>query len=204
MRSSLFTRLPFSSFAYTTKGLFYGLVSLFILGQFGCGKPDVTGPACQKNVCTEKKDTSFRTIVDATDKKKWVYFSLLKRQAVTVQDASKDTSWDIAFRRADIKTNGGVSGPGKVRVAWVDNQDLTQIKKAPTDGYHQDKAGSEYAFAQQGKWYNYDLGKHILTPKNRVYILQRAEHTYLIKIYSYYSHTSVSGHPSFDWITLSK
>ncbi len=56
---------------------------------------------------------------------KYTYFNLDSRQIVDISDADATVSgaWHIAFKRANIKLNGGVSGPGAVRGAVADAQE---------------------------------------------------------------------------------
>jgi len=56
---------------------------------------------------------------------KYTYFNLGTGQVVDLSDADATASgaWHIAFKRANIKLNGGVSGPGAVQGAVVDAQD---------------------------------------------------------------------------------
>lgn len=74
------------------------------------------------------------TLIDATaggfggppdhPKNKYTYFNLDSGAVVELTDAAAATSedWHIAFKRNNIKLNGGVSGPGEVRGAVADDQ----------------------------------------------------------------------------------
>ena len=54
--------------------------------------------------------------IDATDSDAWVYYDLQNGAIVNLSDEAAATSnaWQIAFRRYDIKLNGGSSGGGTV------------------------------------------------------------------------------------------
>ncbi len=56
---------------------------------------------------------------------KYAYFNLDTGQVVNISDADATVSgaWHMAFKRANIKLNGGVSGPGAVRGAVADAQE---------------------------------------------------------------------------------
>ena len=56
---------------------------------------------------------------------KFTYFNLETGQVLALSDADAETStdWHIAFKRTNIKLNGGVSGPGTVKAAIADAQD---------------------------------------------------------------------------------
>ena len=53
-------------------------------------------------------------IIDARDYYNWVYFSFSSGQEVTISNPEDSDAWDIAFKRNNIKTNGGDSGNGEV------------------------------------------------------------------------------------------
>ncbi len=56
---------------------------------------------------------------------KFTYFSLKTGKVIDIsdEDSKSSTDWDIAFKRTNIKLNGGVSGPGDVQGAVADSQD---------------------------------------------------------------------------------
>ncbi len=56
---------------------------------------------------------------------KYTYFNLDSGQVVDISDADAAVSgaWHMAFKRANIKLNGGVSGPGAARGAVADAQE---------------------------------------------------------------------------------
>src|SRR5690554_378938 len=63
--------------------------------------------------------------LDATSQTDYTYFNLTSGQqvALTEAQAATSTDWHIAFRRTNIKLNGGDSGPGKVAGALLVPQD---------------------------------------------------------------------------------
>ena len=56
---------------------------------------------------------------------KYTYFSFSKGDVVELTDAEAESSteWDIAFKRSEIKLNGGASGPSTVSGALADAQE---------------------------------------------------------------------------------
>ncbi|RFA27248.1 hypothetical protein CAI21_15215 [Alkalilimnicola ehrlichii] len=72
----------------------------------------------------ELPETVTSTRVDASSYGQWVYFNLdeAKPVALSEAEAAASTDWHIAFRRFDIKLNGGTSGPGQVAGAVVKPQ----------------------------------------------------------------------------------
>jgi len=58
--------------------------------------------------------------VDASSYHDWVYFSLELDEIIDISEPENSIEWDLAFRRNNIKTNGGLSGMGD-GCAIVDN-----------------------------------------------------------------------------------
>lgn len=56
---------------------------------------------------------------------KFTYIDLGEREVVDLTDAEAASSqaWDIAFKRSDVRLNGGISGPGSVEGAVADAQE---------------------------------------------------------------------------------
>lgn len=67
------------------------------------------------------------TDLDASANEKWVYFSFKTGKTVEVTTPEKDLSWDIAFSRYHIRTNGGTSGTGKGEVAKLEEKDFAKV-----------------------------------------------------------------------------
>ena len=53
-------------------------------------------------------------------------------------------------------------------------------------------------------WYDYDMSTHVLTPKDRVYLIQEvdAELTWKLQITTYYSADGDLHNPTFRWALL--
>jgi len=114
----------------------------------------------------------------------YLYIDLEAGVKVEIDDVDALTSdaWDIAFKRANIRLNGGDSGPGDVAVAKVDGE-LADVTEAPADGeFATDDWASDNCLLQPladgtpssafGEWYDYDDATHILTPKAEVYVVR--------------------------------
>ena len=63
--------------------------------------------------------------VDASSQSDYVYFNLTRGEtvALTADEAAASQDWHLAFRRTNIKLNGGASGPGTVAGALLVAQD---------------------------------------------------------------------------------
>ena len=58
--------------------------------------------------------------IDSSSYDDWVYFSLELGEIVDILESEDSMDWDIAFKRNNIKTNGGLSGVGN-GCAIIDN-----------------------------------------------------------------------------------
>ena len=166
--------------------------------------------------------TTFTAQVDATaggsanyGKNPFIYLDLIggKKVAITDVQAVQSGDWDIAFKRWQIKLNGGSSGPGMVGAVIVADKDLAEVTTAPTDPYVSD----DYFDAQcmvkldpidglqtvLSDWYDYDTGTMHLVPRKEVIVLTRRDHKGHIKVQltAYYKGT-VSGNFELSWSLL--
>lgn len=133
----------------------------------------------------------------------YIYVNLATKARVDITDPQADasTAWDLAFKRDNIRSNGGDSGPGNAQVASLLAADFGTITAT-------DAVGADFAldaFIDQvncdpivdavGKpltvfdgWYDYDLSTMTLTPADRVYLVRGADGTslYKLRITGYY------------------
>ena len=105
--------------------------------------------------------------MDASDRDNWVYLDLDSRTIVEPANPDDSTEWDMAFKRYDIKVNGGVSGTGGVEIAGFEGyydsfEDSTQ---ASPHGWITDEpaAGGQTEYAV-GTWNDYDFSTHVVRP----------------------------------------
>ncbi|NOK39030.1 hypothetical protein HMI49_38175 [Corallococcus exercitus] len=136
-------------------------------------------------------DGTFTSVVDATDPAAWVAMDLDSGKQVS---ATEDALWDLAFQRYTVKTRGGVSGTGGVRVAIVPGTSFAALTQAPASGYVTDAAdGSDTGdspdtvFNAGDGWYSYDLQFHTLTPRAQLYVVRSDAGAYFkVQVQSYY------------------
>ena len=114
---------------------------------------------------------------------------------VTALDAD---TWDIAFKRASIRANGGDSGTGGVTVAVVAAASLAEVTSAPADGEFaaDDWASATCEFVGTpggeplsafGEWYAYDDTTHEVSPSAEVYVVKSRSGTlYKLRVITYY------------------
>ena len=101
-------------------------------------------------------------IIDARDYYNWVYFSFSSGQEVTISNPEDSDAWDIAFKRNNIKTNGGLSGVGDVCAIVDDSQTWTSesfesMQEIPNNECQVDEVIEGNDFTYQG-CYNPDEG----------------------------------------------
>ncbi len=160
------------------------LLSLVILT--GCSNDDSTGPGTPDNTTTTTWDgvgQFWVTTLDATSYDQYTYYSFEDRDVVPLTDAQAATSmdWDIAFKRAFIKSNGGVSGPGGatsvdlVESGIVAANKFTEVTADDVDQLTSDQwMEDSYDLALDSLWI-YNPITHQLLPKQYVYVLSDAE-----------------------------
>lgn len=159
--------------------------------------PPVGGP----HVTHAVTELGLFTRVQAHDAETWVYLDLDTGLEVTPTSPEDDDVWDVAFRRSNIATNGGVTGTGGVVVASVP-MELAEVTSPPLEGYVSDLVDSDdedtlpdYAFRN---WYLYDVETHVLTPAPITYVVRTTSGAHIaLRIASYYDAVGTSGSPSF-------
>ncbi len=144
-------------------------------------------------------------IIDARDDEAWVYYDLESGQEVEPSNPEDSPTWDLAFQRFNIAVNGGTSGSGDVAVALVDGQALEDVGEPPADGYVTDNVVDApedmettpgYAFDE---WYDYNPSNHVLTPRERVYVVRTVEGNYFkLQLTDYYDQAGTSGYVHFS------
>lgn len=170
------------------------------------------GPALLEGVQIADEGNGIYTVtVNATDKESWVYFNLADRtQVASPAEPTRDSTWDLGFRRFFIKSNGGVSGAAQVQVSPILNasfEELDAAPSAPEGGWLQDRSKSQmspdappdvvvsddvdYAFNQstslsESGWYNYQPDDHTLSPAAVVYVVQTRGRYFKIQLLNYY------------------
>ncbi len=166
--------------------------------------------------------STFNAQVDATaggstmfGKNSFVYLDLINGKKVDLTDVQAVASgdWDIAFKRWQIKLNGGTSGPGKVGAERLAGKTLAEVTTAPagsypSDGYFDDMCGVLLDDIGGLKtllsdWYDYESGTMRLAPRKEVIVLTRRDGKGHIKLQltSYYKGT-VSANYELAWSLL--
>lgn len=174
----------------------------------GCGAdPDASLPVCDAALCTvdDDDDAALRTtVVHAPEEDAPIFFSFAAPDSAVSADQVDAGAWDLSFARTTIRVNGGASGEGGVEVAWQNDIGLDDVGEAPGEGWVSDGADADdLAFARSDGWYRYDLLKHVVEPRSRVYFVRTGDGTvHAMQMISYYDHAGESRFPTFTWRTL--
>ena len=187
-----------------------------LLLTLGCAEKlsaddDGSGPSSSSNgpniETLEERDGIMTTLVDAKSTEEWVYLNLDTGMEVQPENPEEDLTWDLAFQRFKIKSNGGISGTGEVEIARLSGMDFAELMAAPADGYQVDAEDSEdldsepdYVFLGETPWFDYDITEHTLSPADFVYVIMSVEGTYFkFQMLDYYDEAGTSGYPLFQW-----
>lgn len=168
--------------------------------------------------------TSTQVRLDASDEDLWVYLDLIGAQQVVPLSPADDQTWDIAWKRTDIKVNGGVSGTGGVEIYAGLREDWALRTQAPTTDYHTDEAealafvtyppreiGGECATQGDGDygWYYYSGfcdkgdGLHHISPRDVVYVVKsRDGASWKMRVLDYYDESGSSANPLFEYASI--
>lgn len=153
------------------------------------------------------------TIADATADTTWHYLDLETGTEITTDVPSPSTRWDLAFQRFKVITNGGVSGPGGVSVARLEQTAFASVVRAPESGYLVDAADGEADMDHDADsaltngsddWYDYDPATHVLSPKaDLTYVVHTGEgHYFKLAIVGYYDGAGTPGYVRFTWAQI--
>lgn len=171
--------------------------------QPGAGSPAPAAPGLAR--AEAAADGSYTLRVDATSSSAWTALDL-DAQALVADGAP---GWDLAFQRMNVKSNGGVSGSGGVKVARL-AAPFDAVTAPPTEGFATDAADGpdegtapDYAFSTSDPWYDYNVNTHILTPKAVTYVVLSTEgKAFKLEFKKYYDDAGTSGYPTVRFAAL--
>ncbi len=171
----------------------------------------------EEGVTVATVDATAGGFFDAADNP-FIYVDLETGVKVDIDDVEALTSdaWDIAFKRATIRLNGGDSGPGDVGLAVVEGG-FDDVTEAPADAtYEEDDWVSEdctLVAERDGtpasafhEWYDYEDATMTLTPKPIVHVIRTRSGGFVkLVIDSFYDETGeerISAVYSLRWAAL--
>jgi hypothetical protein len=146
----------------------------------------------------------------------WIYYSIKDAQEVDSTNHQNSLSWDIAFNRYNVRTNGGESGIGQGAAYDAGKLDFSAVTEANVSGYIvDDTIQIVKAFTGQGvDWMTstgndvfkgcmdlqYGGGAPSYVANDHIYVIKTAEGKYAkIWIKSFYNDLGDSGYISFKY-----
>ena len=122
--------------------------------------------------------------VDASSPESWRYADLAR--GTVVDDPS--TGWDLAFRRFEVRVNGGAGSNGMGGAVDLGDVPLDSVSSLPVDGYRgMEASGRDTTNAVLDHWYTYSYTTHVLTPKDRTLAVRtRDGRKVALRFMSYY------------------
>lgn len=111
--------------------------------------------------------------IDASDPERWRHVDLARGTLVENPGAR---GWDLAFRRFEVRVNGGAGAGADVGVADLGELPLDSVRALPTEGYAGMQAeGRDTTQALLDDWYSYSFTSHVLRPKARTYAVRTVD-----------------------------
>lgn len=116
---------------------------------------------------------SIRQKIDASEDK-WVYYSFEAGVVPAQSEGLPRDNWELAFKRKKIVSNSGVlNRSGSVGVINLGKVEFSEVTVTPKKGYILNTVeDGNIVNTAIGKWYDYDIWRHILVPKGDVYLVK--------------------------------
>ncbi len=144
--------------------------------------------------------------VDARSREAWVFFDFA---AGTIVETSFDgAGWDIALRRTELRTNGGVTNPrGNVAVANLGDVALETAAIPADTAFASDQLGGDDGDQVVNeaipKWHRYNLLAHIVSAREATYLIRtNAGRDVLVRFDSYYCEDGSPGCVTFRYLAV--
>jgi hypothetical protein len=110
--------------------------------------------------------------IDATDPERWRYVDLTRG---TVVETPAPDAWDLAFRRFEVRVNGGAGSAAHGGIVPLEEVTLDSVRSVPAAGYEGMSAnGRDTTHAVLDGWYSYSFTTHVLRPEPRTYAVRTA------------------------------
>lgn len=117
-------------------------------------------------------------VIAATSTDAWVHWSFDPAAVVSPGDPATSAGWHLRFRRTQIGTNSGTSGPGNGGALDMGTTDFDAVTACPSEGYIADAlmpipgppgSGEYSGNPALAEWFDYDPATHAVSSKGRVY-----------------------------------
>lgn len=167
-----------------------------------------TGPRAPRITTTDAGGGVYETLADATAYDEWTYFTFSTGQEVLPAAPETDASWDIAFERYLVKSDGGVSGVGGVVAAALLEQDFDALAEVPADvtwaeDVADDDDENQYPQYAMGDWFDYAEENHEVTPTDMVFLVQAVGGAiYKLQFTAYYDEAGTPAYIRFRWAAM--
>jgi hypothetical protein len=110
--------------------------------------------------------------VDSSDPERWRYVDLARG---TVVETPGPTDWDLAFRRFEVRVNGGAGSGAGAGVIDLGEVPLDTVRTVPESGYvGMTASGRDTTHALLDGWYSYSFTTHVLRPEPRTFAVRTA------------------------------
>lgn len=107
--------------------------------------------------------------IDASDPEAWRYAELARGTVA----ADPTAAWDLAFRRFEVRLNGGPGYRGQGGAIDLGDVALDSVGTLPSEGYRaMEPSGRDTINPVLDHWYAYSYTTHVLTPKDRTLALR--------------------------------
>jgi len=175
---------------------------LLTLALAACSTEDPAAPTPDSHLDTQPEaGAGFITVVDAGNREsqETVYFSFEGGEERYPDSPGQSEEWDLSFRFAWIRINGGVSGPGGMELLPLDYEDYGALEIAPAGEYISD-TDLELAFDSGQGWYIYIQGTDDWFMAERVYAIRAVSGLYYkLKVINFLDDQQLPGRLEFRW-----
>ena len=151
----------------------------------------------------------------------WTYFSFEKGEIIKVdqENYATDSSWDIAFLRYNIRTNGGESGKGQGAALDTKETDFSKVTSIPTTGfitdskmkvmasggmpptYYETTGNDAFKVGENTGWAFYNYMTSTWSYNKNVFIIRTADGQYAKLIMkTFMNDEDKSGHITFEYV----
>lgn len=163
-------------------GAFLVLVGWMVVASLRNPTPPTYRPAVAGDTAVADTGGWRRLTLDARDPDRWVSLDVGTGRA----HEGRPPGWDLAARRFDVVVNGGPSLPGETAVAAAPDP---RTGGRPQGGWRvtEQNEDGDLRHPLLENWYRYDFFSHLLTPRDRTYLLRTGEgHMVELDFLSYY------------------
>jgi hypothetical protein len=91
--------------------------------------------ACEDDEDNKQTLFSGAFTIDASDYENWVYFSFEAMDIATIANPATSAEWDIAFHRADFRTNSGAAGTANGGVIDMGVVEMNTVTDIPSETF---------------------------------------------------------------------